>query len=334
MPPNMEYDYLGNSGLKVSKFCLGCMNFGSGNLLHASDWEWTLDDEDKAIELIREAVDQGINFFDTANVYSLGESEKILGKAVEGFRDDVVIATKVFFPMGDAQTQRGLSRKHILEEAEASLERLGTDYIDLYQIHRWDDNVPIEETLSALDYLIDEGLVRYIGASSMAAWKFTKALYISDIENRERFSTMQLEYNLLNRHEEENSIPVCRDQDIGVISWSPLGGGFLTGKHDSDEEIANNSRAATDSRTQDRFTSENWEVLEVVQELAREKDATPAQISLAWLLNKDSINSPIIGPKSIEHLRENIASAHISLTKDEIKRLEDPVKPVWSGDHI
>ena len=319
----MEYTNLGDTGLEVSRFCLGCMNFGS-------DAEWMMNDEEASIELIDRAIDLGINFLDTANVYSHGESEEIVGRAIEDRdREELVVATKVYGPMGDGPNNRGLSRKHVLDQAEASLERLGTDYIDLYQIHRWDDSTPIEETLDALDHLVETGKVRYLGASTMAAWQFTKALYESDLNDYRRFSCMQPEYNLVDRHEEENVLPVCADQGIGVIPWSPLAGGFLTGKYERDEE-PDEGRAADDEHTYERFTEENWDVLDAVREIADEKDATPAQISLAWLLHRDVVDAPIVGPRSVDHLEENVAALDVSLSDDQMERLEAPKDPAWA----
>ncbi len=320
---DMEYTTLGNTGLEVSRLCLGCMNFGSAQ-------PWMIDDEEECREVIDRALDLGINFLDTANVYSRGESEEVVGNAIASLdRSELVIATKVYGPMGEGPNQGGLSRKHIIDQCEASLDRLGTDYIDLYQIHRWDDSTPIEETLSALSYLVDEGLVRYIGASTMMGWQFAKALYESDLNGYERFVSMQPEYSLADRHEEENLLPVCADQEVGVIPWSPLAGGFLTGKYDRDAD-PDEGRAATDEHTRERFTEENWAVLDAVRELADEKEASPAQVSLAWLLEKEVVDAPIIGPRSIDHLEENAGAVSISLTDEEIERLEAPKTPVWS----
>ncbi|KTG27530.1 aldo/keto reductase [Haloferax profundi] len=320
---DMQYTYLGNTGLEVSRFCLGCMNFGSGA-------DWMMNDRDASLELLDHALDAGINFLDTANAYSRGESEEIVGEAIaDRDRDELAIATKVYFPMGDGPNKSGLSRKHILDQAQASLDRLGTDYIDLYQIHRWDDHVPIEETLSALDHLVDEGLVRYVGASTMSAYQFTKALYTADVENLERFACMQPEYNAVDRHEEANLLPVCEGEEIGVIPWSPLAGGFLTGKYERDSSIPAGTRAETDKYTSNRFSDENWDVLDEIRDIAEKKDATPAQVSLAWLLHKPVVDAPIIGPRSIEHLDENLAALDIDLTPDERERIEAPKTPRW-----
>ena len=321
---DMEYTRLGNTGLEVSRLCLGCMNFGSGA-------PWMIDDREQSEAVIERAIEHGINFFDTANVYSQGESEAILGAALDGRRDEHVIATKVHGRMADRPNGQGLSRRHILEQADASLDRLGTDYIDLYQIHRWDDETPITETLSALDTLVDHGKVRYVGASTMSAWQFTKALYEADVNNFERFVSMQAEYNLVDRHEEANVLPVCRDQGVGVIPWSPLAGGFLTGKYERGEAPAE-GRAADDEHTQNRFTEDNWAVLDEVRTLADRKGTTPVGISLAWLLAKDVVDAPIVGPRTLEHLDEQVAALSISLSDDEIERLEAPKTPVWSRE--
>ncbi|WP_049970171.1 aldo/keto reductase [Haladaptatus cibarius] len=321
----MEYTKLGDTGLDVSRLCLGCMNFGSSQ-------PWMMNDEEASLELLDDALEMGINFLDTANVYSRGESEEIVGKAIEGRnRDELVIATKVFGKMGDYPNGQGLSRKHILDQAEASLDRLGTDYIDLYQIHRWDDETPIEETLSTLDYLVESGKVRYIGASSMAGWQFSKALSESDLQDYERFTCMQPEYNLVDRHEEENVLPVCESEGVGVIPWSPLAGGFLTGKYNRDEEPTE-GRATEDDHTEARFTDENWAVLDEVRAIAEEKGVTPAQVSLAWLLHKPVVDSPIIGPRTGEHLAENVSSLDVALSDSELERLESPKSPVWSRE--
>ena len=321
---DMEYTRLGNTGLEVSRLCLGCMNFGS-------DAPWMIDDREQSEAVIERAIEHGINFFDTANVYSQGESERILGAALDGRRDEHVIATKVHGRMADRPNGQGLSRRHVLEQADASLDRLGTDYIDLYQIHRWDDETPITETLSALDTLVDHGKVRYVGASTMSGWQFTKALYEADVNNFERFVSMQAEYNLVDRHEEANVLPVCRDQGVGVIPWSPLAGGFLTGKYERGEAPAE-GRAADDEHTQDRFTEDNWAVLDEVRTLADGKGTTPVGISLAWLLAKDVVDAPIVGPRTLEHLDEQVAALSISLSDDEIERLEAPKTPVWSRE--
>ena len=321
---DMEYTRLGDTGLEISRLCLGCMNFGS-------DASWMIDDREQSEAVIERAIEHGINFFDTANVYSQGESERILGAALDGRRDEHVIATKVHGRMADRPNGQGLSRRHVLEQADASLDRLGTDYIDLYQIHRWDDETPITETLSALDTLVDHGKVRYVGASTMSGWQFTKALYEADVNNFERFVSMQAEYNLVDRHEEANVLPVCRDQGVGVIPWSPLAGGFLTGKYERGEAPAE-GRAADDEHTQNRFTEDNWAVLDEVRTLADGKGTTPVGISLAWLLAKDVVDAPIVGPRTLEHLDEQVAALSISLSDDEIERLEAPKTPVWSRE--
>jgi len=322
--PDMEYTRLGATGLEVSRFCLGCMNFGSGE-------PWMIGDEERSLALIDEAIDAGINFLDTANVYSRGESEQLVGEAIARHsRDELVLATKVYGEMFDGPNGQGLSRKHIIDQCHASLDRLGVDYIDLYQIHRWDEETSIEETLSALTYLVDEGLVRYIGASTMAGWRFSKALYTADIEGYERFVSMQPEYNAVDRHEEANLLPICRDESIGVVPWSPLAGGFLTGKYDRDAD-PDSGRAADDEYMQARFTEENWAILEEIRAVADDHDATPAQVSLAWLLARDVVDAPIIGPRTSDHLAENLSALSLSLPDAALDRIESSIEPRWPG---
>jgi aryl-alcohol dehydrogenase-like predicted oxidoreductase len=319
----VPYTTLGSTGLEVSRLALGCMNFGS-------EADWMIGDRERSHEIIDRSLDLGINFLDTANVYSTGESEEIVGEAIASYRrDELVIATKVFGEMHDGPNGQGLSRKHIIDQAHASLDRLGVDYIDLYQIHRWDENTPIEETLSALTHLVDEGLVRYIGASTMAGWQFSKALYTADVEGYERFVSMQPEYNAVDRHEEANLLPICEDQGVGVIPWSPLAGGFLTDKYERSDEPPEDTRAATDEYTKGRFTEENWDVLDEIRTIADEKDATPAQISIAWLLEQDVVTAPIIGPRRIDHLEENVEAVNITLSDEEVQRIAEPKFPQW-----
>jgi aryl-alcohol dehydrogenase-like predicted oxidoreductase len=323
----MTYTRLGGTGLEISELSLGCWNFGS-------EEPWMVGDEQRSIELVRNAIDRGINVVDTANVYSHGESERIVGKAIDGRRDEIVLTSKVFGRMADRPNGQGLSRKHVFEQVDATLDRLDTSYLDLYQIHRWDDYTPIEETLSALDALVQMGKVRYIGASSMASWKLMKALHTSRMHDYEPFVSMQLEYSLVNRQEEQNLLPLCADQNVGVLSWSPLAGGFLAGKYTRDDRGDPGSRAAEDPYMETRFTEENWQVLEVVRDLADEKDVTMAQLSLAWGQHKHCIDSQIVGPKTLAHLEEDIDALSIELSESEIERLEAPKSPVWSSDDV
>ncbi|MFC6785565.1 aldo/keto reductase [Halobaculum halobium] len=319
----MTYTTLGDTGVDVSRLCLGCMNFGS-------ERPWMMNDRDASIDLIHEALDHGINFLDTANVYSTGESEDIVGDAVASAnRDELVLATKVFGEMRDGPNGSGLSRKHILDQVEASLDRLDTDYIDLYQIHRWDDDTPIEETLAALDRLVETGRVRYIGASTMTAYEFTKALYTSDIEDYSRFACMQPEYSAVARYEEANLLEVCNREGVGVIPWSPLAGGFLTGKYEREAEPTEGTRGAASESVRGYFTEENWAVLDAVRDVAAEIDATPAQVALAWLLERDVVTAPIIGPRSSDHLRENVDAVSVDLSDEEAARIEAPKTPRW-----
>ena len=319
----MTYTRLGDTGLEVSELCLGCMNLGSGQ-------PWMVNDRERSLAILDRAMDLGINFLDTANVYSQGESEEIVGEAVASRRrDELAIATKVRWGMREGPNGSGLSRKHVIDQAYASLDRLGVDYIDLYQIHRWDESVPLEETLSALSHLVDEGVVRYVGASTMTAWRLTKALYAADAWGHERFVSMQPEYNAVDRHEEANALPACAEEGLGVVPWSPLAGGFLTGKYERDAEPPEGSRAADDEYTQRRFTGENWAVLDAVREIAEERDATPAQVSIAWLLAKDVVDAPIVGAKRIDHLEEHVGALGLSLSDDDLARIEAPKAPRW-----
>ncbi|MFC6838173.1 aldo/keto reductase [Halomarina ordinaria] len=321
----MEYTRLGSTGLEVSRLCLGCMNFGSGE-------PWMMNDREASIALVERALDAGINFFDTANIYSHGESEAILGEALSSYdREECVIATKVYGPMFDGPNGQGLSRKHIIDQAHASLDRLDTDYIDLYQIHRWDDETPIEETLAALTHLVETGVVRYVGASTMAAWQFAKALFTADREGGERFVSMQAEYNLVDRHEEANVLPLCRDQDVGVVPWSPLAGGFLTGKYERGGS-REHGRAADDEFMDKRFTEENWAVLDAVRDVAEREGATPTQVSLAWLLGSDVVDAPIVGPRTEEHLADALGAFDVDLSAADRDRLQAPITPVWNPD--
>jgi len=318
----MEYTKLGSTGLEVSRLCMGCAGLGSGG-------DWQVGDRDESIELVNRAIDAGINFFDTANSYGNGESERILGEEIDGQRDELVVATKVHSRVRDGPNGQGLSRKHVLEQVEKSLDRLDTDYLDLYYIHRWDDNTPIEETLSAFNYLIEEGKTRYIGASTTAAWKLMKALSASERNGYEQFVTIQPEYSLVARHEERNMLQVARDQGLGVSPWSPLGSGFLTGEYSraDQSQLESGENSWRDLTVFD--TDDCWRVLDVVRDLAEQKDATVVQVSLAWLLHKDVVDAPIIGPASTSHLKESLGALDVSLTEDEIARLEEPIDPVW-----
>ncbi len=319
----MEFQRLGNSGLKVSRICLGTMTYGT------SKWrEWVLE-ESESRPFIEKALELGINFFDTANAYSLGVSEEIVGRALKDFarRDEVVIATKVFFPMGERPNQGGLSRLHIMQAVEDSLRRLGTDYIDLYQIHRWDPETPIEETLEALHDLVKSGKVRYIGGSSMYAWQFAKSLYLADLHGWTRFVSMQNHYNLVYREEEREMIPLCLSEGIGLIPWSPLARGFLSGNR-SREDWGDTSRAKTDDFAHLMYYQESdFTVVERVKELAEKKGVSPSQIALAWLLHQPGVSSPIIGASKMSHLEENVAALDIELSPEDLEALKEPYTP-------
>lgn len=319
----MQYLNLGRTGLKVSRLCLGMMTYGS------TKWRaWVLDEE-QGRPIIQKAVESGINFFDTANAYSKGVSEEITGRALRDFarREEVVIATKVFFPYNEKPNQGGLSRLHILRAVEDSLRHLGTDYIDLYQIHRYDPETPLDETLEALHDLVKSGKVRYIGASSMYAWQFTKSLYLADLHNWTRFISMQNHYNLVYREEEREMIPVCLAEGIGIIPWSPLARGFLAGNR-SREDWGETIRAKTDGFGQTLYYRDaDFQIVERVEEVAKQRGVSPAQIALAWILHKPGITSPIIGASKMYQLEEALAALEISLTPEEMTILEEQYQP-------
>jgi 1-deoxyxylulose-5-phosphate synthase len=320
----MQYVNLGSTGLKVSRICLGAMTYGS------KKWrEWVLDEEESR-PFIKRALEAGINFFDTADMYSLGASEEVLGRALKDFgpsRDKVVIATKVFNPMGDDPNQRGLSRKHIMHAIDDSLRRLGTDYVDLYQIHRFDYSTPIEETLEALDDVVRAGKALYIGASSMYAWQFQRMLHVSDERGLARFVTMQNHYNLVYREEEREMIPLCRAEGIGLIPWSPLARGFLAGNR-SKQDRGVTVRAKTDSFAHDMYYSDSdFTVVERVTEIAKKYGVSNAQVALAWVLSKPEVTAPIVGASKMHHLEDALKAVDLKLDVDEIKALEEPYEP-------
>jgi len=306
----MEYASLGRTGVKVSRICLGCMSFGM----------------DQARKLVKRAIDLGINFFDTANVYSAGRSEEITGECLKDYRDEVIVATKVYFPIGGGLNNSGLSRRHVLQQSRASLKRLGMDCVDLYQIHRWDYNTTIEETMRALNEVVRRGYAHYIGASSMFAWQFLKALHASERLGLERFVSMQNHYNLLYREEEREMIPLCKEEGIALIPWSPLARGFLTGKYKRGED-PKTSRYEGDKYLAERyFRAEDFDVVDAVVALAKEKNVSPAQIALAWLLHK-GVTAPIVGATKIEHIDEAVEALDIRLTTQDLTRLEAGYKP-------
>ncbi len=319
----MEYVNLGRSGLKVSCICLGTMTYGT------PQWrEWVLSEQDSR-PFIKRALELGINFFDTADMYSDGMSEQVLGRALHDFahRDQVVIATKVYHSMGDKPNQAGLSRKHIMAAMDASLRRLGTDYVDLYQIHRWDYETPIEETLAALHDLVKAGKARYVGASSMWAWQFAKALYLADLHGWTRFASMQDHYNLVYREEEREMLPLCRAEGIGVIPWSPLARGFLMGNRRPDK-TGETTRARTDSFAHQMYYRESdFVVVERVGELAQLRGVSPAQIALAWLLHQPGVTAPIVGASKMTHLEDAVAALQVRLSDQELASLQEPYQP-------
>jgi aryl-alcohol dehydrogenase (NADP+) len=320
----MQKVNLGSAGLKVSRICLGAMTYGS------KKWRpWVLEEEESR-PFIRRALELGINFFDTADVYSHGVSEEILGRALKDFgppREQLVIATKVFSPMGDDPNQRGLSRKHIAHSIDNSLRRLGVDYVDLYQIHRFDYQTPIEETIEALDAVVKAGKALYLGASSMFARQFAKMLYTADARGLTRFVSMQNHYNLIYREEEREMIPLCREEGIGLIPWSPLARGFLMGnrrKQDFGETI----RARTDEYAQHMYYQDSdFSVVDRITQIARSRGVSNAQVALAWVLAQPGITSPIIGASRMEHLDDAVAALQLKLEESELNALAEPYQP-------
>jgi aryl-alcohol dehydrogenase (NADP+) len=317
----MDYVSLGRTGLKVSKLCLGTMTYGD------PAWRsWVLTEE-AGRPFIKRALEYGINFFDTADMYSNGVSEAILGRAVRDFatRDNVVIATKVFYPMSTNPNDRGLSRKHIMSSIDASLQRLGTDYVDLYQIHRWDPDTPIEETLLALHDVVRAGKARYIGASSMWAWQFATALQLAGRYGWTRFVSMQNHYNLVYREEEREMLPLCAAEGIAVIPWSPLARGFLAGNR---REKKDTERARTDDIAHKLYYAESdFRIVDQVAALAGERGVSSAQIALAWVRHKPGITAPIVGASKMEQLDQAVAALDITLSAEDLRRLEDPYEP-------
>lgn len=318
----MEYVNLGSTGTKVSRICLGTMTYGS------KKWrEWILE-ENESMPFFKRAIEAGINFFDTADVYSLGASEEVTGKALKEFgpsRDKLVLATKVFNPMSDDPNDQGLSRKHIMQAIDNSLRRLGTDYVDLYQIHRFDPHTPIEETLEALNDVVRAGKALYIGASSMFAWQFLKMLQFSRQNGLARFVTMQNHYNLVYREEEREMIPLCLDEKVGLIPWSPLARGFLAGNRKRGEGRGDTTRAKTDDYAQGLYYKDSdYTVVDRLTEVAKQRGVSNSQIALAWILSKPGVASPIIGASKMTHLDEAIKALEIKLTPEEIKSLEQP----------
>ncbi len=323
----MKYTKLGTTGLDVSRICLGCMTYGDPK---RGNHEWSLDEE-ASRDSIRAAVEAGINFFDTANVYSAGSSEEIVGRALADFgnRDEMVLATKVHGRMHEGPNGAGLSRKAILAEINASLQRLGTDYVDLYQIHRWDHHTPIEETMEALHDVVKAGKARYIGASSMYAWQFGKAQHVAEIRGWTRFVTMQDHYNLLYREEEREVLPLCADQGIGVIPWSPLARGRLA--RPWDEETA---RSETDAFGKMLYNDQDRQIVEAAAAVAEGHGVPPAQVALAWLLRNPVVAAPIVGTTKPHHLDDAVAAVDLQLSAEEVERLEEPYTPHAIAGHL
>ena len=312
----MDYRLLGRTGLMVSELCLGCMTFGREA------------DEARSNALIRRFLDAGGNFFDTADVYADGASEEITGRALRGIRDEVVLATKVRFPTGSGPNDVGLSRKHIIQGCEASLRRLGTDYIDLYQLHCWDAATPLEVTLSALSDLVRQGKVRSIGVSNFTAWQLMKSLHISALRGFEQVISLQPQYSLVERHIEYELLPVCQEEGIAVLPWSPLGAGFLSGKYRKGQQPPEGTRIAGATEQQEahwtrRAVDHNWQVLAVVGTIAEETNRSYAQIALNWLLRQSAVTAPIVGARTLEQFEDNLGAVGWKLTSEQLSRLTE-----------
>ena len=319
----MQYNNLGKTGLKVSRLCLGMMTYGS------SSWrDWVLD-EDAARPFVQRALDAGMNFFDTADVYSVGASETVTGKLLKELaqREQVVIATKVCNPMGRGPNERGLSRKHIMQSIDASLKRLGTDYVDLYQVHRWDYSTPIEETMEALNDVVRAGKALYIGASSMYAWQFSKAQHVAETHGWSKFVSMQNHYNLVYREEEREMIPLCREQGVGLIPWSPLARGFLAGNRSAAKQDETTRSRSDDFAHSLYYRDSDFHVVDAVTGVAAERGVKPAQVALAWMLGKPWISAPIIGASKPYQLEEAIGALDIKLSDAEVSALEAAYEP-------
>lgn len=318
----MQYVNLGRTGLKVSRICLGMMSYGSPK------WrDWVLN-EAEARPFVKRALELGVNFFDTADMYSLGVSEEVAGRALRDFarREEVIIASKVYWPVGDSPNDRGLSRQHIMTAVDASLRRLGTDYLDLYYIHRWDYETPIEETLEALNDVVRSGKVLYLGASSMFAWQFCKSLYLADQHGWSRFAAMQNQYNLLYREEEREMNPLCRAEGVGVVPWSPLARGLLTGSRLPDI-TGPTTRAGSDPLAEQYYRTANFDIVARVSTLAEQRGVKPAQIALAWLLRQPGVTAPVIGATKLPHLEDAVAAVDIQLSPEECAFLEELYQP-------
>ncbi|WP_394827695.1 aldo/keto reductase [Pendulispora albinea] len=319
----MQYVRLGSSGLKVSRICLGMMSYGD-----PAHRKWHLSEADGE-PIVRKAVESGITFFDTADMYSNGVSEEVTGRLLRKLfarRDEYVLATKVYYPMGSGPNDQGLSRKHIMSSIDASLKRLGLDHVDLYQIHRWDNETPIEETMAALHDVVKSGKARYIGASSMYAWQFSKAQYTASLAGTTRFVSMQNHYNLVYREEEREMIPLCIDQGVGLIPWSPLARGLLAGTWERGGG-RNTVRAGSDAYAETLYTDADFDVVDAVRRVAEARGLPAAQVALAWLLGKREVSAPIVGATKLRHLEDALAAVNVALSAEESAQLEAPYKP-------
>jgi 1-deoxyxylulose-5-phosphate synthase len=327
----VDYTNLGSTGLKVSRICLGMMSYGND-----SDRPWVLDEE-RTEPLVKAAVEGGVTFFDTADTYSKGASEVATGRLLPKFlgRDEMVVATKVFMPMTPGPNGGGLSRKHILSAIDSSLSRLDMDYVDLYQIHRWDPNTPIAETMEALHDVVKSGKARYIGASSMFAWQFAKAQYVAEANHWTKFVSMQPHYNLIYREEEREMIPQCLDQGVGIIPWSPLARGVLAGSRSQDGSARNTARSGSDGLIDSLYTAPtDFDVVRRVAEVAADRGVSPAQVALAWVLQRPGVTAPIVGATRAGHLDDALAAEGLELGSDEMARLEELYVPHAVAGHL
>ncbi|MFB6120309.1 MAG: aldo/keto reductase [Halobacteriaceae archaeon] len=323
----MEYTTFGKTGLEVSRLCLGC-----GGLSYSDEWEWSVGDRERSRAIVEAALDRGINFIDTANVYSYGESEEIVGEAIDGRRDEVVIASKVGQRLGDGPNRNGLSKSHIIEQCERSLDRLDTDHLDLYYAHWWDPDTDVAETLSAFDYLIEEGMVRYVGASNLTSWQLMDALRTSERHDYERYVAVQPEYSLVARHQELDLLPAAERENLGVATYAPLAAGFLTGEYtrDSDAAALESGSEETYRDLSEYATEANFDVVDAVRDIADREGVHPVAVSVAWVLEQDAVDAPIVGPQSIDHLDTYCDALTVDLSPEDVDRLAEPVEAAYT----
>jgi len=327
----MEYTTFGRTGLEVSRLCLGC-----GGLSYSDTWPWSACDREESLAVLERALDAGINFIDTANVYSYGESEELVGEAIDGRRDDVVLASKVGQSLGQDPNSDGLSKSHVIDQAERSLERLDTDYLDIYYAHWWDHDTDIRETLAAFDHLVSEGKVRYVGACNLTGAQLERALAAADAQHTERYVAVQPEYSLLRRHEEVGLLPVADERDLGVATYAPLAAGFLTGEYDRDTPAdAFETGSGETYRDLSKYaTPANFDVVDAVTDIAAREGVHPVAVSVAWVLHQDVVDAPIVGPQTTEHLDTYLEALEVSLSDADLERLEAPVEPAYTPGNL